>query len=75
MPVARDMHGHVDLDYFKHLLLENRMGGPDCKTEKYANNLQMAKERSHSSPGCYSPSAPFSMSSTLLLDSHYYPYP
>jgi len=24
MPVARDMHGHVDLDYFKQLLLEDR---------------------------------------------------
>jgi len=24
VPVARDMHGHVDLDYFKRLLLENR---------------------------------------------------
>jgi len=24
VPVARDMHGHMDLDYFKRLLLENR---------------------------------------------------
>lgn len=24
VPVARDMHGHVGLDYFRRLLLENR---------------------------------------------------
>lgn len=25
VPVARDMHGHADLDFFKRLLMEDRM--------------------------------------------------